>query len=139
MSKNISKDPIKRANQLNNLILIKKGQVMNPTGKSDRSIKGIIKDILSREMTFQDAIDSRKKKMTVKEAMILKMVTVAIQEGSVKHAESVFDRLEGKVVQKTEVKNVDTDSILKEKFSNISDEHLEQIKGILSNYETKDE
>jgi len=98
-----------------NLKSFKPGQSGNPAGrKPGKTLKGILSDLLDKNMNLHDPLLQKNRKMTGKEAVVMKLVSLAItqptDQNTIRAIIEIFDRLEGKSIQKIDMDaNVNTE------------------------------
>lgn len=65
-------------------------------------LKTILKKLLSQQLDLDDPLTKEKYKMSVNKAIALKLIKRAL-DGNLKAIEMIFERIEGKVAQRTEL------------------------------------
>ena len=113
-----------------NLIPPEKGEVRNPKGRpiGSKNTKTILERFLNLEMKQKNPFTQEVEQMTVLELMNLKQIANAL-EGDLQAFKEIIDRHEGKVIAKTEQKNINIDA------GKLTDEEIKKInKNLESSY-----
>jgi hypothetical protein len=98
-------------NNIQNLIPIKKGHTLNPLGRPKGSISWntLINKVVEGKITVKEA--GKIKKMTKGNIMVMELIKMALDpkgkpSDRLKAMEIIFDRTEGKAIQKVEQETV---------------------------------
>src|SRR3990167_2229078 len=83
----------------------KQGESGNPDGrpKGVKNISTLIREYIEQEIDMTDPIDGQKKKNPIKNVLALRLISNALK-GDHRALQEVMDRLEGKPLQKQEIK-----------------------------------
>lgn len=85
---------------LQNLKPFKPGQCGNPNGRpKGKSLTTLLRDLLERKINVKDPISGRTNKKTIRDHIGLQLAAKAAK-GDLKAIETVFDRLDGKAIQR---------------------------------------
>lgn len=87
-----------------NLILVKPGQVLNPIGriKGSKNLTTILKALLEEDLTRVNQITGEMETTTIDAHLNTSLVANALV-GEMKAQQMIRDRIQGKVIEKTEV------------------------------------
>lgn len=99
------------------------------------TLRTILKKVLDYELDLENPVTTEKYKMSVNEAIALKLVKRAL-DGNLKAIEMVFDRVDGKVADMLQLGNIDDKplelaSSLKYDFSKLSVDELLFVRNVL--------
>ncbi len=115
--------------QLKNLQPFSKGASGNPRGKrkGSKHLSTILRELLQVKIKAEDFIKGRCIKQPIGKIIILELIKRAM-EGDLKAIGMILDRLEGKVVQKTEITGVEDEMLhIKEITEDMTDEEAAKI------------
>lgn len=111
---------------LKNLILYKKGHNTPGTGrpKGSKSLTTILKDMIEKDLTLTNKETGVKETKSTQEWIIASMVRDSVK-GNFKATREIFDRIEGKAVQK--VNTVTTLDLTNMNLSSLTTEQIERL------------